>query len=271
MDRRKKGIPLLLLVTNISFGAFAADSPPADTAAGSRSVYEINPWVDGSVLGVAALGAAVPLFFEDELIKKNEFLKREDINRFDRSATQFHNKDIGLVSHFVVATTLVTPVVVDCMDVGWTKTYLEDMVVFTQALAVQSAIANVARFSAKRPRPDAYSKPQPISAPQEYESFYSGHTASTFAGLTVMSLTYTYRYGPSPWPWVITAGVGATQGTLRILAGRHFYTDTLVGMGVGLAVGTAVPMLHRRAKGSDWSLVPTAGPDDVGLVYTKKF
>lgn len=42
----------------------------------------------------------------------------------------------------------------------------------------------------------------------------------------------------------MTLVVGASVAVERVLAGYHFYTDVLVGAGAGLAVGTAVSVLH---------------------------
>ncbi len=241
-------------------------------AESNLSVYEINPWVDGTITGVAALGAALPLIFEDELIKKSEFLRREDVNRFDRSNIQFHSKQAGLASHLVVATALIAPVYFDAKDVGLNATYVEDMVVYTQVLAVNSTINNIARFSVQRARPDAYRKVQPASEAQDFESFLSGHTASIFAGLTTMSWTVTWRYGPRAWPWLVTAGAGITQGALRSLSGRHFYSDVLLGIGSGTLVGTVIPWLHHRNKKEvSWLLYPSVKEDEATLVWMKRF
>ncbi len=264
MGYKTNGWAAVLIIAGISI-LHGADELPL-------SVYKTSLRVDGPITTLAALGAGVPLFFEDELINKSEYLKREDVNPFDRGAAGNSNKAVGFASHLVVGTALIAPVVIDYYDVGWNKIYLEDMVVYTQALAVQSAVANLARFTTKRPRPDAYDPlHQPVTQAEEFESFYSGHTASIFAALTATSLTYTYRYGPSPWPWIITVAVGFGQGTMRVIAGRHFPSDVLAGAAVGTVIGGAVPMLHHHAKTKTWSLLPNIGEDDAGLVFQKKF
>jgi membrane-associated phospholipid phosphatase len=246
-------------------------SRPSHADDSALSVYEIHPWIDGPVSVTAALGAGVPIFFENQLIQKSAFLNRDDLPGIDRSAAGNHNSAVGFGSHLVVGAALVAPVIYDYTDVGWNRVYLEDMVVYTQTLAIQSAIANLARFGTKRARPDAYGMPQPVDQAQEFESFYSGHTASMFAGLTAMSITYTYRHGPSPWPWVITVVSGFGQGAMRVIAGRHFPTDVLAGAAVGGAIGTLVPVLHHRSRNSDVSVLPSFGADNAGLVFQKKF
>ena len=38
--------------------------------------------------------------------------------------------------------------------------------------------------------------------------------------------------------------VAGTVAVLRVVAGRHFWTDVLVGSAVGITIGTLVPLLH---------------------------
>jgi membrane-associated phospholipid phosphatase len=96
---------------------------------------------------------------------------------------------------------------------------------------------------------------------QGYRAFYSGHTSTAVAALTASAWTLHFRDGPQAWPWIVTGVVGASVGVERVLAGRHFPTDVLVGGAAGFAVGTAIPWLHvRRPSGEralrDVRLVP---------------
>jgi membrane-associated phospholipid phosphatase len=57
---------------------------------------------------------------------------------------------------------------------------------------------------------------------------------------------------------------------LRVEAGKHFYTDVLVGAVVGSAIGVAVPMLHRKKLKLPMGLgslrmAPMLLPDGAGL------
>jgi membrane-associated phospholipid phosphatase len=54
---------------------------------------------------------------------------------------------------------------------------------------------------------------------------------------------------------VALAGLGV--GALRIAGGNHFPTDVATGVVAGLAVGTAIPLLHRRRRRV--TLVPEPG------------
>jgi membrane-associated phospholipid phosphatase len=267
MNRVLLGIALLIT----GLYSVSRAEPPANVPSDPLSIYRIHPVIDGTVLGIAGLGASVPFLLEDSIINKECYCKPEDVNRFDRYVIRHHSKAASTGSHIIVIAALAGPVIYDGMDVGWNKVYAEDMVVFAQTLAINSAVANIARYGVQRPRPDAYRAPQPVTEPSEFASFYSGHTASVVAGMTAFSMTHTYRYGPKAWPWVLTATAGIADGMLRVFAGRHFYTDVIVGLGAGALVGSVVPMLHHRNHSATYSWMPVVIDRGGLLVWEKRF
>jgi membrane-associated phospholipid phosphatase len=46
--------------------------------------------------------------------------------------------------------------------------------------------------------------------------------------------------------WTSAALIPAITGLCRYGAGKHFFTDILVGYAIGSAVGILVPQLHKR-------------------------
>ncbi len=232
---------------------------------GAKSVYKITPWVDGPVLGVAALGASVPLFFQDQISKEKCPCDRGEVNRFDRPVIKMHSNAAAWASHLIVGGAIAAPIYLDYKEVGWSKTLAEDFTVYAQVLSINTSLSNLARYTTQRPRPSAYRETPPPGDSGSYLSFYSGHTATTVGALAAASMTYHYRYGPHVWPWVVTGVVGATDGALRSAAGKHFFTDSLVGLVIGTGVGIAVPMMHHRQKGPSTVMMV---PVDRGAVVT---
>ena len=47
-----------------------------------------------------------------------------------------------------------------------------------------------------------------------------------------------------PMVWSLCAALPVLTGVLRYKAGKHYWTDVLVGYVVGAAIGVAVPYLH---------------------------
>ena len=242
----------------------AAPSPPSD-----RSVYEVNPWVDGPVLGVAALGATVPIALQSRIVHRHSPGDPGDVNAFDRNVIGNHSTVAAYASHVTVAMAIAAPIFLDYRDLGWSSAYKEDLVVFAEVLSVDTSINNLFRYSVQRPRPEAYTKNPPPTDPGSYLSFDAGHVANTVAALTAASMTYRYRYGPSVWPWAITGVVGVSEAYMRSAAGKHFYTDDVLGIAVGATVGSVIPMLHHRNIPLAVSVVPE--PQGAMVVWHRTF
>ena len=240
--------------------------------AADLSVYRIHPVMDGTIIGVAALGAVLPVIFEPQIIKKQCPCDSGEVNRIDRPVIQYHSAAARSAGDITVAVALTAPPVLDVMDLGFkNQAFKEDMVVYAEVLSVNSAVSNAFRYTTQRPRPEAYRiSPQP-SQPGNFASFYSGHTSSVFAGLSAAAMTYNLRYGPHLWPWLVTAGVGLGESATRILSGRHFYTDVAAGIVAGTAIGTVVPYLHERNKHSTVSITPQFTSDSIQLVFRKDY
>ena len=51
-----------------------------------------------------------------------------------------------------------------------------------------------------------------------------------------------------PWVWAAAAVVPAATGIMRQQAGKHFWTDVVLGYALGAAIGVLVPELHRVGK-----------------------
>ena len=256
--------------------AVAADTPTFHVAqraeAQDRSVYRIHPAMDGTIIGIAALGALFPLIYENKIIKKNCPCDSGEVNRIDRPVIQYHSPVARTAGDITVGLAIAVPAILDGMDLGFNnQAFKEDFVVYAEVLSVNSALSNAFRYTVQRPRPDAYRASPTPSQPGGFTSFYSGHVASTFAALSAASMTYNLRYGPHVWPWLVTAGVGLGEGATRILSGRHFYTDVAAGMAAGTIVGTVIPYLHERNKHATVSITPEVSPDSVQLVFQRTF
>jgi membrane-associated phospholipid phosphatase len=182
---------------------------------------------------------------------------------FDRWVIGHASDSADTISTVTAGLAIAGPVVLDLVDVGASTPFLEDSVVLAEALLVNGALVSAAKYTVQRPIPRVYSPalPEVVSSPSDYRSFYSGHTSITFAALTAASMTWTLRHGDSWWPWVVTGVVGTSVAAERILAGRHFLSDVLVGAAAGTVVGLAVPWLHARGRLGPGTveLAPVAG------------
>lgn len=122
--------------------------------------------------------------------------------------------------------------------------------VWTQTFTLTASVTEVVKRAVDRPRPYVYGGELTGDA-DDFQSFYSGHTSLVGAGSFAMARSLDVLRAPSVAGRValygsaaaLTAGVGAA----RVLAGRHFVSDVLVGGVVGASMGFVVPELHRRS------------------------
>lgn len=91
-----------------------------------------------------------------------------------------------------------------------------------------------------------------------YNSFPSGHTATSFMGAMFMWEEYK---DVSPWYGIAGFAVAATTGTLRMYNNRHWFSDVVAGAGLGILSTKAAywiyPKLDKAFKGKSTVVMPT--------------
>lgn len=230
-----------------------AEAPERDPA---RSVYRLRP-LDVPLTVLTTGAAIVPNVFASRLIHPSCPCDRSDVNGFDAIALGQHSRAADLLSDATVAAAVLAPALAGGLRLGFTsRAFGEDLVILAETLSVNAALVVGAKYLVQRPLPVTYDNRDGLQRQaQGYRSFWSGHTSTAVASLAAWAWTAHLREGPAAWRWVVVGAVGAAVGTERVLAGRHFPTDVLAGAAAGLAVGTAVPLLHAR-RGPSWSLGP---------------
>lgn len=162
------------------------------------------------------------------------------------------------VSDVLLYSSIALPMVADLGDVlghrsgikGWGK----DVVVLAETATVNAALNAAVKFAIGRPRPYSYGldgSGRDVSEGDARLSFYSGHTSTAFAMATAYGYLFTARHPRSRWiapVWLLGYAYAGTTGALRIAAGKHFYSDVLVGAIAGTAIGLLIPAAHRLNK-----------------------
>jgi membrane-associated phospholipid phosphatase len=247
---------LLLALALAASPDLSPPEPPAEPepieapARGGASVYRVGP-LDAGITAFALAGAIVPNQFPTQLIREAcaapGSCPAASVNGLDRFAVDLHSRAADLASDATVALAVAVPAVADGLRLGLGPALAEDLTILTETIAVNAALVTGVKYLVQRPLPVTYARRDGLpDQAQGYRSFYSGHTSTAVAALTASAWTLHFRDGPAAWPWVVTGLVGASVGAERVLAGRHFPTDVLVGAAAGFAVGTAIPWLHVR-------------------------
>ncbi|SEW46611.1 PAP2 superfamily protein [Chitinophaga sp. YR573] len=78
-----------------------------------------------------------------------------------------------------------------------------------------------------------------------YNSFPSGHTATSFMGAEFMRMEYK---DVSPWYGVAGYAMAATTGALRMYNNRHWLSDVVTGAGIGILSTKAAYFLYPKLQ-----------------------
>jgi len=180
------------------------------------------------------------------------------VNAFDASTLGRYSGPTHDVGTALIATSLAFAPSVTLLgawasdrDDAWVHA-LEDAVLLAEVLGTSVFAHQLTAFAAQRPRPYAYGAEAPDDLRQganTYLSFYSGHTANSFAMATATSYLFTRRHPKSPWVlplWTFSHGLAVLQGYTRVSSGYHYWSDVLVGAAVGSALGLTIPLLHEQ-------------------------
>lgn len=123
---------------------------------------------------------------------------------------------------------------------------------YLQTAFLNFAVTNIAKSSVRRNRPFVYNPDAPLHMKFQRDarfSFFSGHTSTTasfcFFTASMVQAYSTNRTGKT-LAWVGAAVLPAITGYLRMRAGKHFFSDVVVGYAVGAAIGIGVPLIHRE-------------------------
>ncbi len=219
-----------------------------------QSVYKFRLGVDIPIglitLGTGGTGLILhkkkkPLTF-DELSN----LKPTDVNKFDRYAIYQHSKAASISSDVFQYTAMVSPALL-FIDKDIRKDWKTVFPIWIETFAITSTLTMFAKELAQRKRPYVYSDYDNGNkySKNALSSMWSGHTSITAASTYFIAMVYADYHPHSKWKplmWTGCAILPALTGLTRVKAGKHYWTDVIVGYAIGAFVGTMTPYLHRR-------------------------
>ena len=176
----------------------------------------------------------------------------------------------GLVAFpFLIDALLVAGLLNGSADVAWQITMIS-----TEALLTSSLLNVIAKRYLTRNRPGTPRCNGEEECPRgsSIHSFYSGHSAQMFAGAGVICANHVhlriFRHRAADYATCAAALTLASVGSFSRITNRsHYASDTVIGAGIGLAIGYLFPfVLHYR----EGVITPMAG-EMIGLGYTGSF
>jgi len=180
------------------------------------------------------------------------------------------------LSNVAVTLTLSAPVFAE-LGRGFDYRLLNAGVVYGETLSASLALNSVVKVLFARPRPYTYGpaahEPSLDDPADRYVSFYSGHTSMAFAA--AVSGSYLFAEGAPDQGsriafWATEFTLAAATATLRVRAGKHYYSDVVVGALVGMGLGIGVPLIHGASYAPrPWEYVAAGSGLVTGVVVSE--
>lgn len=222
----------------------------AATDPGFKVNYGIDGAITGGELGLSLLASLIHVNrsarWNTEIFGSVDLRVRSN---FSASADALSNLSFGLA----VVTPLFAELGSGINDEAGRRTLL-----YGETIGASLLFNAIAKYTVQRPRPYAYSGNERVKAyigtqgNDSRVSFYSGHAALTFAA--AVSGSYLFAEGSSDKNaravmWGVEFALASATANLRVIAGKHYYSDVVIGAIMGAAIGFGVPALHHSDRG----------------------
>lgn len=221
-----------------------------------------GPWYKGPRgrkrvlhLSIAAAGGVV--FLGSELLKPRlaadtcRWCKPPSFDASVRDALVWDNTRradvLSTIDAYVVAPIAgITLLALSDYDAGFPR-FLDDTIPVLETIALTQLVVQAVKFTVGRQRPFARFGTDVAFEPDQNLSFPSGHSALGFSITVAAGMIAHWRnYWTEPYIWGTGIFLSVSTEYLRMAADKHYFTDVLVGGGIGIAGGLLIPRLMRE-------------------------
>lgn len=181
-----------------------------------------------------------------------QLLDKNDIWKFDRSATNHWSPQCATASDVFLYSSAVMPALLLINKNVRQERYVS--LLYAETLGLTMGVTNLVKQLTDRYRPYAYNDAVSMERKTKKDSrisFFSGHTSLTASSSFFMAKVYSDLNPDSrlkPLVWTSAAVLPAIVGFLRYFAGKHYPTDIIVGYATGAAIGFFVPYIHKKME-----------------------
>lgn len=242
----KKGSPFLLILVVLLCSTFLWP----------QSVFEKSSKTDIPLMSGAIGGIGLSYYLGKNLKsltrEEAEGLLQQKVLAFDRWTCRLFSPKSDKLSDLFLGICATSPFLMFAsprLD-GEQKWVYALMYAETEILTY--GVTEITKSLAGRIRPFAYNPEVPLhdklKSSDVRKSFFSGHTSISFASVVFLAQTYATLHPDSRWKtvvWCTGLSAATLTGVLRILSGKHFPTDVIVGALVGSFIGFVIPKLHE--------------------------
>jgi membrane-associated phospholipid phosphatase len=237
----------------------------------SRPAFQLYAELDLPVLGIGAVFAAARLIRTQRAFCA-PLCDPNDLNALDRTTAGFYSPGWSTASDFGIYGGMLGAAILLVADEGALDA-LNDAVVVAESALSSTAVSTMLTLAAGRPRPLLFGTNAPLDQRDSADaslSFLSSHASVSSSITTSMFMTMKRLHPHSAGPyWVLAIGGALTTfvATARVMAGKHFITDSIGGVVVGSSLGVLVPALHE----SPVKIVPVVSDLQKGMALVGSF
>ena len=242
---------IILLVTA------ASGLPGQSPSWGGTGPFSLQPGLEAEITAAGVSLLAAGRYYVSETRAPDPLtLSRGDVPGFDRIALDLHSGRAGNLSDrtvracaFLALFAAGSPLLV--REEGVLSGTVVNLAMYAETMLLEQGLTALAKGTVRRSRPYAYDASLPLDFRRERNaalSFWSGHTASAFAGAVFAGYVFQVRNPRSRYIapiWIAGMSAATVTAVMRVRAGQHFPSDVAAGAVVGSFAGWVVPRLHR--------------------------
>ena len=207
-------------------------------------------------------------YFDRQLIEvptslELDALDKNDVPFFDRIAFQPYSATLKDFSDYT--TYLALGSTIYCLYESDRKIFLNNIIIFSEIMIAQSAIAKWTKTFSHRYRPFVYDEDvldDKKKARNSQHSFYSMHSSTVFAAATSCYYYYFHKFGSNIFVSSLLFGTASATAILRVASAQHFPSDVIVGAVVGSGISYVICKYHQNKK-----LKLSFGYDSIDISY----
>lgn len=224
----------------------------------ARAQFEMKPNADLVIMPITVIGAAVGHSLTNNtglpVLADYEQHSILDIPFFDNLNTEYRSTYAD-ISDVLLGLQLISP-----LAYGFSDTYRYELgtvgMMYYQTMSLNYGLNATTKAIIARSRPLSYSKntsEDMLLDPDTKFSFYSGHSSSAYASAVFNSI----MLSEMPQTTLRDIGIGLNLAnataiaTLRVLAGKHFLSDVVIGAVIGSGIAYLITEVHRGETNSD--------------------
>ena len=241
-----------------------------------RPTYKLNLENDFPVTLAAGGMFGIGMFLYSRMDTPDNPKDKDDLLPWDKSLAGRYSEKADLASD-IGSVFAIAPLVVG--GIAWHdgsssgREFATFSIMFVQAIGIGNGMNLAMRSLEIWPRPYMYAesgegqKKAENAKTEAYGSFFSGHATAAFTVATFTDQWFRTAYPNSPYKGIMRASaysLATLESVLRVAAGKHYFTDVLVGALVGTGVSIGIIEMHRD-RNENFSV--WVGPGVAGITF----